>query len=59
MSNSNKLPLRIGVGIILLNNEKEMIASIIKHPRILERPIMVTETKAKIGRPPESLLTIL
>ena len=33
--------------------------AIVEHPILLERPILVTEDKAVIGRPPEDLLKIL
>ena len=38
---------------------KELLEAIVKHPRLLERPIAVTETNAAIGRPPENVLTLL
>jgi len=38
---------------------QELLAAIVQHPRLLERPIAVTETKAVIGRPPEKVLTLL
>lgn len=37
----------------------ELFEAIVKHPRLLERPIAVTETKAVIGRPPENVLALL
>lgn len=46
-----------------LSNEnltrRELLEAIVKHPRLLERPIAVTETKAVIGRPPENVLALL
>ena len=39
--------------------DKQWIQTIIKHPKLLERPILVTKTKAIIGRPPEDLKKIL
>ena len=38
---------------------EDQIKAIQTHPQILERPLLVTETKAKIGRPPEDLLDII
>jgi arsenate reductase len=38
---------------------QELLDAIVKHPRLLERPIAVTETKAVIGRPPENVLSLL
>lgn len=37
----------------------ELLEAIVKYPRLLERPIAVTETKAAIGRPPENVLVLL
>lgn len=31
----------------------------VKHPAVIERPIVVTGTKAAVGRPPENILKIL
>lgn len=39
--------------------EAQIIAAIHKHPRLIERPILVVGDKAVIGRPTESLLEIL
>ena len=39
--------------------EKEMVEAMVKHPKIMERPIVVNGEKAIIGRPPENVLTIL
>ena len=38
---------------------EELLEVIVKYPRLLERPIAVTETKAAIGRPPENVLALL
>ncbi len=36
-----------------------LLEAIVKYPRLLERPIAVTKTKAVIGRPPENVLVLL
>lgn len=36
-----------------------LIAALAAHPRAIERPIVVTETAARLGRPPEAVLEIL
>lgn len=36
-----------------------VIAAIVRHPILLQRPIVVANGKAAIGRPPEAILSIL
>lgn len=36
-----------------------LIAAMVAHPILIERPIVVAHGKAAIGRPPETVLTIL
>lgn len=38
---------------------KDLLLAISQHSALLERPIVIHGNKAKIGRPPESVLTIL
>lgn len=38
---------------------KALVAAIAEHPRLLQRPIVVANGKAAIGRPPENVLAIL
>ncbi len=40
-------------------DENELIEALVQHPRAIERPIVVTTLKARIGRPPENVLEIL
>ena len=40
-------------------SEDDIIAAMISSPKLIERPIVVTDKKAAIGRPPESVLDIL
>ncbi|MGY8956792.1 MAG: arsenate reductase (glutaredoxin) [Alphaproteobacteria bacterium] len=40
-------------------SEDDIIAAILKHPILMERPIVVTNGRAKLGRPPEAVLEIL
>ena len=37
----------------------DLFQAIINHPRLLERPIAVSENRAVIGRPPENVLALL
>jgi len=38
---------------------EQLIAAMIEHPILIERPIIINGNKATIGRPPEKVLDIL
>ena len=40
-------------------SDKEIIETLMENPILIERPILVTETKAIVGRPPKLINTIL
>jgi arsenate reductase len=40
-------------------SEKEIVAAMAKHPKLIERPIVVRGNKAVLGRPPENVLALL
>ena len=40
-------------------SKKDIMNAMIAHPKLIERPIVVTENKAIIGRPPENILNII
>ncbi|MGD2129729.1 MAG: arsenate reductase (glutaredoxin) [Lysobacterales bacterium] len=40
-------------------SESQLIEAMAKHPRLIERPIVLANGKAALGRPPESVLEIL
>ena len=40
-------------------SEEQLIAAMHAHPRLIERPIVIANGQARIGRPPESVLEIL
>lgn len=37
----------------------ELLAAMVAHPRLIQRPIVLANGKAALGRPPESVLDIL
>lgn len=41
-----------------LSNE-EWISAMVEYPKLIERPIVVKNKKAVLGRPPENVLTLL
>ena len=49
--------LGISIGDQLTN--EQWIAILAKNPNLIERPIVVTATRAEIGRPPENVLKVL
>lgn len=40
-------------------NEDGLLAAMVKFPKLIERPIVVANNRAAIGRPPENVLEIL
>ena len=40
-------------------DEAELVRRMVRHPVIIQRPIVVSDRGARIGRPPESVLEIL
>lgn len=39
--------------------DEDRFAAMAKYPKLIERPVVIKGNKAKIGRPPESVLDIL
>lgn len=39
--------------------DKELIEAMCAHPKLIERPIVIKNNQAAIGRPPETVLNIL
>ena len=40
-------------------DDAALIAAMVMHPKLIERPIVVANGKAALGRPPEAVLAIL
>lgn len=40
-------------------SEEQLVEAMVSHPKLIERPIVIKDGQAKIGRPPESVLDIL
>lgn len=40
-------------------SEDELILAMIEHPQLMQRPILETENKAIVGRPPEKVLELI
>lgn len=40
-------------------SEKEWVAAMVAHPKLIERPIVVRDGKAVLGRPPENVNALL
>lgn len=40
-------------------NEQQLLQALSDHPRLIERPIVLANGKARLGRPPEQVLEIL
>lgn len=39
--------------------DEQLVKAMVQHPKLIERPIVINGKKAIIGRPPESIKTIL
>jgi len=40
-------------------SDDELIEAMLKHPKLIERPIVVTDKGTAIGRPPENVLEVV
>ncbi|MBU2994747.1 arsenate reductase (glutaredoxin) [Octadecabacter sp. 1_MG-2023] len=56
MRKGEKLFKELGLGAA---DEDALIAAMVANPILIERPILITDDKAAIGRPPESVLGII
>ncbi len=42
-----------------VTDEDALIEAMVQNPKLIERPVVITDKKAVIGRPPEKILDIL
>ncbi|MEZ5887179.1 MAG: arsenate reductase (glutaredoxin) [Paracoccaceae bacterium] len=47
------------LGLSRDTSEADLIAAMAAHPRLIERPLLIANGKAALGRPPEAVLAIL
>lgn len=40
-------------------SEEQLLQAMIDNPKLIERPVVISQDKARIGRPPEQVLDIL
>jgi arsenate reductase (glutaredoxin) len=46
-------------GVPADGSRAELIAYMVEHPKLIERPVFINGKKAAVGRPPEDVLAIL
>lgn len=47
------------LGLADENDNAKLVTAMVNNPKLIERPIVITDNKAAIGRPPEAVLDIL
>lgn len=55
----NEEPVKAAGNRVEKMTDEELLAWLAENPIAIQRPIVVTETAARIGRPPEAVLDIL
>jgi len=40
-------------------DEKKIIQAMVEHPKLIERPVVIKDNKAILGRPPENVLDLI
>jgi len=46
-------------GLSASSSDRDIVAAMARHPRLIERPIVVRGNRAVLGRPPENVLSLL
>ncbi|NND20469.1 MAG: arsenate reductase (glutaredoxin) [Boseongicola sp.] len=46
------------MGLSLETPEKDLIAAMARHPILIERPVVIADGRAALGRPPEAVLEL-
>ena len=46
------------VGLKGVTDRQTILEAMASHPKLMERPVVITETGAALGRPPESVLAL-
>ena len=54
----HKYPLFKTLGLSKNSPDDALFAALVNNPALIERPVVITDTAAAIGRPPEAILSL-